>query len=229
MTTKTDHFENQISISISPHPPCTPPPFKARHGIHFALLSQDRDKFGLVFLSISNHSELTFELTIRTSAYVKSPFSCGISGPSKSSPWPTVYWHPLMAFHLIITAAIHMSFRTINLLCWVSYTAKSSISLRSWMWPTAKTSQIFLKSGSIFRYFFAAEAFHFSPPEMWNSALWEKGSIGWKIDSKTKQEVTNADKEIVVQKGAQLGKYFCQEKNLKAEIISCDSQLDQLL
>ena len=68
MTTKTDHFENQISISISPHPPCTPPPFKARHGIHFALLSQDRDKFGLVFLSISNHSELTFELTIRTSA-----------------------------------------------------------------------------------------------------------------------------------------------------------------
>lgn len=97
------------------------------------------------------------------------------------------------------------------------------------MWPTAKTSQIFLKSGSIFRYFFAAEAFHFSPPEMWNSALWEKGSIGWKIDSKTKQEVTNADKEIVVQKGAQLGKYFCQEKNLKAEILSCDSQLDQLL
>lgn len=39
-----------------------------------------------------------------------------------------------------------------------------------------------------------------------------KSSIGWKIDSKTKQEVTNADKEIVVQKGAQLGKYFCQEK-----------------
>lgn len=123
-------------------------------------------------LSISNHSELTFELTIRTSAYVKSP--CGISGPSKSSPWPTVYWHPLMAFHLIITAAIHMSFRSINLLCWVSYTAKSSISLKSWMWSTAKTSQIFLKSGSIFCYFFAAEAFHFSPLEMWNSALWEK-------------------------------------------------------
>ena len=30
-----------------------------------------------------------------------------------------------------------------------------------------------------------------------------KSSIGWKIDNKTKQEVTDVDKEIVVQKGAQ--------------------------
>ena len=147
----------------------------ARHSFRLTFSRSRQVRVGLYSkLSISNHSELTFELTIRTSAYVKSPCSCGISGPSKSSPWPTVYWHPLMAFHLIITAAIHMSFRTINLFCWVSYTAKSSISLRSWMWPNATTSQIFLKSGSIFRYFFAAEAFHFSPPEMWNSALWEK-------------------------------------------------------
>ena len=132
MTTKTDHFENQISIL--PPPPCILPPFKARHGISPYFLMIETSWIGLYSkLSISNHSELTFELTIRTSAYVKSPCSCGTSGPSKSSPWPTVYRHPLMAFHLIITAAIHMSFRAINLLCWVSYTAKSSISLKSWM------------------------------------------------------------------------------------------------
>ena len=131
MTTKTDHFENQISI-LPPPPPCILPPFKARHGISPYFLMIETSWIGLYSkLSISNHSELTFELTIRTSAYVKSPCSCGTSGPSKSSPWPTVYRHPLMGFHLIITAAIHTSFRAINLLCWVSYTAKSSISLRS--------------------------------------------------------------------------------------------------
>ena len=169
--------DNKNGPFWEPPPPLYSPSIQstARHSFRLTFSRSRQVRVGLYSkLSISNHSELTFELTIRTSAYVKSPCSCGISGPSKSSPWPTVYWHPLMAFHLIITAAIHMSFRTINLLCWVSYTAKSSTSLRSCLWPTAKTSQIFLKSGSIFRYFFAAEAFHFSPPEMWNSALWEK-------------------------------------------------------
>ena len=169
--------DNKNGPFWEPPPPLYSPSIQstARHSFRLTFSRSRQVRVGLYSkLSISNHSELTFELTIRTSAYVKSPCSCGISGPSKSSQWPTVYWYPLMAFHLIITAAIHMSFRTINLLCWVSYTAKSSISLRSCLWPTAKTSQIFLKSGSIFRYFFAAEAFHFSPPEMWNSALWEK-------------------------------------------------------
>lgn len=88
MTTKTDHFENP------PPPPLYSPSIQstARHSFRLTFSISRQVRVGLNSkLSISNHSELTFELTIRTSAYVKSPCSCGISGPSKSSPWPTVY------------------------------------------------------------------------------------------------------------------------------------------